>query len=147
MGTFQLDDADSDSEHLLIAIHTSLEDYRLAYFLNLHLQLRLHKTDDWISNKIPYSCYQYTDEPEVEWFCIANKNVRHADDVQQLFATAETNYLINEHKKVDYWLKATYEYSLPNAIEMCAVIKNIPLVIMTYSVDFQKLKSKNKLIF
>jgi len=38
-------------DFLLLAIHTSLEDYRLAYFLNQKLQLNLHKNNDEVKIK------------------------------------------------------------------------------------------------
>lgn len=35
-----------EDEYQLIAIHTSLEDYRLAYFLNQSLSIQLKKCED-----------------------------------------------------------------------------------------------------
>jgi hypothetical protein len=45
MATHKLDLGDFDEvDYYLIAIHTSLEDYRLAYFINQKLPINLSKS-------------------------------------------------------------------------------------------------------
>ena len=46
MGTIKLHIDDfEENDYLLIAIHTTLEDYRLAYFLNKYLGVQLQKQE------------------------------------------------------------------------------------------------------
>jgi hypothetical protein len=52
MATHKLDLGDFDEvDYYLIAIHTSLEDYRLAYFINQQLPLSKSKDEVQISMK------------------------------------------------------------------------------------------------
>jgi hypothetical protein len=53
MATHKLDLGDFDEvDYYLIAIHTSLEDYRLAYFINQQLPINLSKSKDEVQISI-----------------------------------------------------------------------------------------------
>src|SRR5690349_11802670 len=108
----------------LIAIHTSLEGYRLAYFINQKLPVLLGKNADEIAASTKegdtwFSRFTYeNDETETAWNLIQNKNdikvPRKKPTTADLFAVADVNtrvYLLPEFKKVDYFLK------VENAIE------------------------------
>jgi hypothetical protein len=81
MATHKLDLGDFDDvDYYLIAIHTSLEDYRLAYFINQQLPINLSKSKDEVQiNKegetnFSRFYYYYDNENAVSWNLIQNKN-------------------------------------------------------------------------
>jgi hypothetical protein len=144
----------------LIAIHSSLEDHRLAYYLNRDLQVLLEKCPKDISVKMKaaegrFSRFTFEDpEDELVWNLIRNKhNVATAHDkVISLFGeegltTSTSVYLIPELKKTDYILKIE---NMPDGSELNDVIETllgISHVTTAYKIDHHKLKSKNNLIF
>ncbi len=151
--SLSLDDF-SSSDYNLIGIHSATEDYRLAYLLNLHLQLNLHRSrfDIDVKNKNSsalFSLYEFVDQTtENAWFLISNycKNniVEHN---LSLFSEHETvSYLLSEKKKVDYFLKLEGDFSTKNIHNIIETINKIPQIITSYSIDTNKLKSKESLI-
>lgn len=151
----EFDEVDYD----LIAIHTSLEDFRLAYFMNQNLPILLHKSKDEIEISIKegtthFSRFFFEDQKnEISWNLIQNKNevtLQTKENQQNLFANTQLEistkvYLLPEFKKVDYFLK------IENASETIESIANsintIDRISAVYAVDSRKVKSKNNLIF
>lgn len=146
-------------DYELIAIHTSLEDYRLAYFLNQKLPILLGKSKSEIQINIKegvtsFSRFIYENNTTDScWSLIQNKNevtTLKSDNNQNLFANssyevATKAYLLPEFKKVDYFLKVE---NSDNEIEIIiAKINTIARISTVYSVDTNKIKSKNNLIF
>ena len=147
-------------DYELIAIHSSLEDYRLAYFINRELSILLEKSpkDIGITVKEGESCFSrfvFEDtEKELLWNFIQNKST--IKTIQQnnisLFEEAgldvATNvFLLPELKKVDYIIKIENicsSFALEELIEKLLSIRHISTA---YRIDHQKLKSKNNLIF
>ena len=146
-------------DYELIAIHTSLEDYRLAYYINQNLPVLLHKSKDEIEITIKegvthFSRYLFENtEKDIEWNLIQNKNevVRQKiDNTQNLFADTNLEiatkvYLLPEFKKVDYFLKI--ENSEQSTEIITQNINKIDRISAVYSVDSSQIKSKNNLIF
>ena len=148
-------------DYQLIAIHTTLEDYRLAYYINKHLPVILSKcnTNVSIKNKlteIQFSRFVFDDEKkEMTWNLIQNKNEFSSNNFTAntgLFTNSKTQissktYLIPEYKKVDYFLK------IENSIESITIqnalseIKKIEQISTVYAVAIETIKSKNNLIF
>ena len=161
MAVLKLSLSDFDAiDYDLIAIHTSLEDYRLAYFLNQKLPILLSKSSDFIEFETTngtalFSKFSYSDEDtEEEWNLIGNKNElidKETEDSKNLFSDEQpkiaTNlYFISEMKKVDYFLKI--ENSLLNLNEIISQINAISQVSTAYIVEIETIKkSKNNLIF
>ena len=114
----QIDDFD-EIEYNLIAIHTSLEDFRLAYFINKMLPINLSKSKNEVQINIKegethFSKFSFDDqENDIYWNLIQNKNEvtrEKKDNNLNLFANTTLNiatkvYLLPEFKKVDYFLK------------------------------------------
>jgi hypothetical protein len=74
MATHKLDLGDFDEvDYYIIAIHTSLEDYRLAYFINQQLPINLSKSKDEVQITIKEGetkfarFYYYDNENAVSW--------------------------------------------------------------------------------
>ncbi len=148
-------------DYQLIAIHTSLEDYRLAYYINQNLPIILKKSDCniQISNKngeTQFTRFIFEDDKSgICWDLIQNKNdillsPQRLD--QGLFA--ETNnkfstkaYLIPEFKKVDYFLKIDDAADAIDIVKVANQINKIERISTVYSVDVENIKSKNNLIF
>ena len=67
-------------DYELIAIHSSLEDYRLAYFINRELSILLEKSPKDIGIKVKegescFSRFIYVDtDKDITWNLIENKN-------------------------------------------------------------------------
>lgn len=143
----------------LIAIHTSLEDYRLAFFINQNLPILLSKNKNEIQAKTKdgeawFSRYTFEDdEDDVSWNLIQNKNeilVPKKDKSRNLFADASQEiasrvYLLPEFKKVDYFLKV--ENSEDNANNVIARLNTIKTISTIYTVNANQIRSKNNLIF
>lgn len=144
-----------EEEYSLIGIHTTLEDYRLAYLLNKNLQTRFFKSEKDLEfekekNKTSFSIYNFSSTTyDYEWFLIANSFKReNKTDSNKLLLTTETKtYLIPEKKKVDFFLKISGEINHHFVSKTIAHIKNIDQVITSYSIDYNTLKSKDFLIF
>ena len=101
-------------DYELIAIHSSLEDYKLAYAINTILETRLIKNESNIEiaiseGKSAFSNYIFDDEEsDVQWSLIENKTtiVNSKKKTSQLFDQVDiTVFLLPEYKKADYLLK------------------------------------------
>lgn len=147
-------------DYQLIAIHSSLEDYRLAYYINQNLPINLKKENCniQISNKegeTQFTRFVFEDSKDIVWNLVQNKNdvfVPSQNSNQGLFA--ETNnkfstkiYLIPEFKKVDYFLKIENGEVNIDMSKITNCIKKIERVSTVYAVEVEKIKSKNNLIF
>ena len=155
-----LDEFD-EIDYYLIAIHTSLEDYRLAYFINQKLPINLSKSKNEIQINIKegetnFSRFYYNDaEKEVSWNLIQNKNevIQYKKgSTQNLFSnvTMEVStkvFLLPEFKKVDYFLKIENNEDTMNVSKIQILLNTIDNVSTVYTVDTNRIKSKNNLIF
>jgi hypothetical protein len=153
----QVDDFYDDS-YKLIAIHCRVEDYRLAYLLNKHLELKLERKDADIDFKYlesSYSIFEWDNETEyVMWNLISNVCKKEEDSLHStgtLFSDTEkvlkTFYLIPEFKKVDYFIKISDEIQNVDENLILNKLKAIPQIITSYTVDPLKIRSKDHLIF
>ncbi len=149
-----LDDFD-DNEFTLIAIHSQLEDYRLAYFINQHLGVQLQKTSEVATTVHSFfSNYEWMDEQQdILWNLVANVTLSNKPNQQEAFSLFDQGgqftkeYLIPEMKKVDYFLKIDAEEIYVELSENLKKIQRIPNIITTYKVDTDQLKSRINLIF
>ena len=156
----QLDEFDA-IDYDLIAIHSTVEDYRMAFLLNQQLPIILHKnkTTIEVSGKEGEASFAYfvydDDKAETNWVLIPNKNeivVRKKSTGQNLFLDAQVEiatrvYLLPELKKVDYFLKIEHQDTFRQVDQLLSDIKKINQVSTVYVVDPKKIKSKNNLIF
>ncbi|MFC5047833.1 IPExxxVDY family protein [Aquimarina hainanensis] len=154
-------DTIEDEDYELIAIHSSIAPYRLAFLLNKTLNIRLHrKKEDIIFEyeKITASFpwYQYEDHFQYSTYSLLGntyktKTVSQPPIQEGLFVTTEETYvtkrLIPELKKVDFFLKIETEDLSFYTKSIIASLIQIPQVITAYTVDYSQLKSKNNLIF
>jgi len=137
-----------DDDFELLAIHTTLESYHLAYFINSVLDTRFIRTDT-----IPdFDFYEFKDEKSQSlWNLVANKGIQEKDQISivqnTLFLEEEEKriYLLPEYKKVDYLIKI--EQNTNNIQNIISKMNTISQIITTFAIDVPNLKSKNNLIF
>ncbi len=155
-----LEDFD-EVDYQLIAIHSTLEDYRLAYFINKHLPIRLEKKSDEVSVKITegeafFPKFFFDDlSNDIQWTLIPNKNeitIKRKSTGQNLFLDTDVEiatkvYLLSELKKVDYFLKIENNVDTFEIDTILKSLKSINRISTVYAVEPEKIKSKNNLIF
>ncbi|WP_046754975.1 IPExxxVDY family protein [Kordia jejudonensis] len=152
------DDFEEDN-YTLIAIHCSTEDYRLAYLLNTHLNLKLARKEedlDYNYMEASFSIYEWNDnENFVKWSFVANtskKEVERVASAGSLFSDQQgkqlvSKYLIPERKRVDYFIKIESDNYLKSSKLIVSKVNAIAEVITAYTINPNQLKSKNNLIF
>jgi hypothetical protein len=161
MAVHKLDlDEFDEIDYYLVAIHTTLEDYRLAYFINQNLPVNLSKSKEEILISIKegdtqFSRFYFEDEDNfISWNLIQNKNevVGQKEMINQdLFSNSSQQvatkvYLLPELKKVDYFLKIECDDDL-KIQEILKKLKTIKSLSTVYLVETETIKSKNNLIF
>jgi len=157
--SLEIDDFE-DSNYTLISIHTGLEDYKLAYLLNVHLNTFFKKSKTSLDIKdgaqnATFSVFDYEDETQFNnWYLISNKyhGVSKVPIENGLFGTINetvnrTTYLIPEKKKTDYLIKIEGDFDSYLVHETIKSINNMNQVVTSYSIDITTLKSKDFLIF
>ncbi|MEW5676675.1 IPExxxVDY family protein [Flavobacterium enshiense] len=155
----QIDDFIS-VDYELIAIHSSLEDYRLAYCINQKLGVSFEKSEKDIGIQIPEGKSHFTrfifddEEHELYWNLIPNKTkiITRQTQSPSLFEQTEldiaTNiYLLPEMKKVDYLIKIEQVDDFFDADKLVDELLSIKQITTAYKIELNKLKSKNNLIF
>jgi len=162
MAVHKLDfDEFDEIDYQLIAIHTSLEDYRLAFFINQKLPINLSKNKHEIQINIKegetkFTRFYYFDiEKTISWNLIQNKNEviqQKNENSQNLFSNINLEvstkvYLLPEFKKVDYFLKIENLEEGMNITEIQMLLNTIDSISTVYKVETTKIKSKNNLIF
>lgn len=153
-------DAFVDQPFKLIAIHCSIEDYKLAYLLNKHLGLRLSRARKDIdlhekSVRALFSLYKFRDQQKYcDYYLISNKfkgQTSSVGDFGSLFGdealASKTTNLIGEYGNVDFFLKIEEEVDSFPEREFLENLKEIPQIATAYSLNINDLKSKENLIF
>tara|TARA_B110000046_G_scaffold52865_1_gene59245 strand:+ start:459 stop:950 length:492 start_codon:yes stop_codon:yes gene_type:complete len=152
---------DFQEEFSLIAIHCSEEPYKMAYMLNKRMSLRLSRTKldvDFSSQglDISFPLFEYEDELSyISYNLVSNKNKSLTAKFQSsggLFSDVSsektiTTFLLKEFKNVDYFLKIQSDYEKVSTRKLISTINEIEQVISAYTIESEKIKSKNNLIF
>ncbi|WP_224484959.1 IPExxxVDY family protein [Robertkochia aurantiaca] len=149
------EDEISEHSYSLIAVHSSMEDYRLAYFLNSRAATRLKrlKQDLMLENDVGFPIFEWIDEAsDICWNLLRNKvriahETKQTDDMFGEGTAYRSHYLIPEKQQVDYFVKIDNEGPYAQTERLIRTIKDIPQVITAYQLDPGDLKSKNNLIF
>jgi len=162
MAVHKLDFEDFEEiDYSLIAIHTSLEDYRLAFFINQKLHLNLKRSIKEIQITVKegethFSRFHYYEkEKDISWDLVQNKNEviqQKKEENQSLFSNIDIEvatkvYMLPEFKKVEYFLKIQNcddNLDIQKIVNTLNTIENIATI---YIIDTNKIKSKNNLIF
>ncbi|MGY8933559.1 MAG: IPExxxVDY family protein [Flavobacteriales bacterium] len=154
-------EGDFQEEFSLIAIHCSEEPYKMAYMLNKHMSLRLSrkKLDVDFSSQgldISFPLFEYEDKLSyIIYNLVSNKNKSLTAKFQSsggLFSDVSsektiTTFLLKEFKNVDYFIKIQSDYEKVSTRKLISTINEIEQVISAYTIESEKIKSKNNLIF
>ena len=146
----------SDNYHV-IAIHSDLEEFRLAFFLNQKLDINLkrkRKDISLIEIKANYSVFEYLNEAMyLNWIFFSNKslmsnkisNEESGLFSQESFFQNEVS-LIKNPKGVDYFLIIE---NVKNKTYVKKVLKKISEItgVITSFISEKKLENKENLIF
>jgi hypothetical protein len=129
---------EEDYDFILIGISCHTKDYRLCWEINKSLNTDLKRTEDLeISKKgevNSFSFYEFIDEDNyVEYYLISN--------------LGSNGYLIPEQKKVDFFLLLKGNTSTNQAKDIIGRINSLSLVLTSFNIDPNQLKSKHNLLF
>jgi hypothetical protein len=124
----------SNDDYVLIGIHTTLNEYKLAYLLNQHLHIKFNRAGydlDFIKkgSQSSYTVYEYTNAKLCQdWFLIANvyKSTLEAESISLFNQSDSITRLIPEKKKVDFFLKLEGDFDYNSIVKIIEVIKQIP---------------------
>jgi hypothetical protein len=138
----------------LIAIHASIEDFQLAYFINKNCNTRFKRKHNLFSNhlkkEINALVWENSWDEETFWYLFPNKHeaskTRTTNNPDLLFEneTQMDLYILPELKQVDYFIK------IPNnKIDNVYLkkIKELPEIQTAYNIHEDSLKSSKNLIF
>lgn len=132
-----------DFEFDLIAVNTSVKEYKLAWAINKKLGLELGKkaniSIDFSGGKSLSISNFYCETSHQIYRLLKNR----AEDFDEQYNA----YLIPELKNFDYFLMIADDSSTFEINPFISVIKQIPFVQFAVSVDTAVLKSKDNLIF
>ena len=153
-----LDDVFEDVSCTLIALHCTIEDYRLAYLLNLHLNTGFkRKTKDLEFNKglAKYPIFEYEDmKNQNTWNLVSNickvetKAKGVAESLFNMDSTVVKTYnFMPGYRKVNYFLKVDSPLYIGKTKQIINKVLSIPHVAMAYVVAVESLKYKEHLIF
>ena len=150
----QLVTFDLEDDYSLIGIHSTEEDYKLAYLLNKHLKTKLTRFTqnlDFKNSTAEFPLFEYKDEKNfINYYLINNKHLQFVDNQNNegLFGGSYTvSYLIPEKNKIDFFLKIEGCNRQNFIDDLVEKLKKINQIITSYSLDPNTLKSKDHLIF
>jgi thioredoxin-related protein len=126
-----------DLDFVLIAITTSLRDYRLCYHINKRLNFNFTKSTDLeiIQGGMPvyFSLYQFRWEAsDTDFYFIANKG--------------SDGYLIPEMRKVDYFIMIRNYIADDELEKLVTDLNKIQEIVAAVKVDPKKIKSRENLL-
>ena len=141
----------------LIAIHSDLDEFRLAFFLNkkLNIGLKRKNNDIYFSEQdANYSSYEFLDDTKyLKWIFFSNKSLvseKSPDQDLSLFGKGSTVLneisLLSQQKSVDYFLIIE---NIANKTYIDKVLKKISEIsgVITSFLSENKLENKENLIF
>ncbi|MCH4822369.1 IPExxxVDY family protein [Gramella lutea] len=149
-----------DESFYLIAIYSSLEGYKMAYFINKYIKVKLERERQDIDfNHQEYNAFYalYSHKDPNSYYSLDLVSNKFKGEPKRILSSGslfeeeelspqEVN-LIPEYGKVDYFLKLGEEIHPKEFTRLLNKIGQIPGVQGAYAVDVEKLKSKQNLIF
>ncbi len=148
-----------EQPYKLIAIHSSVEEYKLAYLLNKHLNLnlaRMPKDIDLHKGKESnyFSHFIFEDlQKDCTYHLVSNiarQEGRSGLDVNSLFGdhlAVKKSILLPEFRQVDFLVKIEDELDTVSLKMLTSGIMTIPHISTAYAIDFHHIKNKENLIF
>ncbi len=154
-------DDEMEESFTLIAIHSSEEDYKIAYFLNQHLNtnFKRRRIDIDLPSEgmmVTFPIFDFEDELNYNQFHLVVNKCRTIEATLQpsggLFSELDSektinHFLLPEFKKVDYFLKIYSDFEIIPLQTLVSQINNIQQIVSAYIVQTENIKSKNNLTF
>lgn len=161
MGVVRLDFYDNIDETFdLIALHTTVPFYRLAFYINKYLGLNFHREDkdqDVIvsGTQVNYPVFKHIDPVHnLNLYLVPNKSwaySKNSNNLGSLFETIEPELiktiLIKEHLNVDFFLKIEQQTAIMSTQDTVNALVDIPAILSAYQIDPFRIKQKDYLIF
>ena len=125
-----------DFDFSLIGISCHSKDYRLCWEINKALDIELERKDDYQAegSNSSHSFSQFIDDDNyLEYYFISNRS--------------KEGYLIPEQNRVDYFLLIKGNTSDDLTKDMICKINTISLVLTSFEIEPEQLKSKENLLF
>ena len=129
-----------DLDFVLIAVTSSLKDYRVCYLINKHLKFNFVRQPDLqvdiYQNNDPvlFSIFHYYWETtETEFYFIANKG--------------SDGLLIPEMREVDYFIMIKNYIDEDDLDNIITMLNRIPEIMAAVKIDPKKIKSRENLLF
>ncbi len=129
-----------DLDFVLIAITTSLRDYRICHHINKRLNFNFTKKPDLEvdiikgAGPVLFSLYQYHWEAsETDFYFIANKG--------------SEGYLVPEMRKADYFIMIKNYIDDTDLDKLISDLNKIQEIVAAVKIDPKKIKSRENLLF
>ncbi|MFA6086133.1 IPExxxVDY family protein [Mucilaginibacter sp.] len=129
-----------DFDFILIAITSSLKDYRVCYLINRYLNFNFTKLDDLkldisqLNCPVLFSLYHYNwESTETDFYFIGNKG--------------SDGYLVPEMRKADYFILIKNYIDDDDLESMISALNKIPEIVAAVKIDPKKIKSRENLLF
>lgn len=130
-----------DLDFILIAVTTSLKDYRVCYLINKQLNFNFIRAADLAIDLMPgndqpvyFSLFTFNWEAsETDFYFIANKG--------------SDAYLVPEMRKADYFLMIKNYIDDTDLDEIISSLNKIPEIVTAIKIDPKKIKSRENLLF
>ncbi len=151
MSLHKLSPDDLVNDYTLIAIHSNIEPYKLAFEINQKLKIQLKRCSYDVSferNNSMFHLYKHMSETyNTKLYLILNKSVSEKKIKGQLLFEnlSESSFLIPELKKVEYLLKI--EGGGFNVQNLLRKLNELGSIISCYRAKITAAKSKYNLIF
>lgn len=150
-----------EQDYELVAIHSVLQDYKVAYKFNDKLGFKFSRVTPDLDLKInendkaTFSVFEFQETKSfIAWHLVKNKFLTKCrkQNLEGLFSAeslyqSSCIYLQPELKEVDYLLKIEGDFDQEHIDETIKKIKKIEGVITCYSIEKEKLNHKEHLIF
>lgn len=143
----------------VIAIHTGFKPYRLAYALNRYLNLQLKRSKEDLDLKrdaadLYFPLFEFKSTKLFHQYdLIGNRSMEvgktegviHYEEIDSKLY--DIDFLIPEHKKVDYFLKVDFNDNYVSLDTSVSLINRIRGIQSAYILANSQIKSINNLIF
>ncbi|MGY5355232.1 IPExxxVDY family protein [Wenyingzhuangia sp. IMCC45467] len=149
-----------EQDYQIIAVHTALQDYKVAYLLNNDLGFKLKRTVpdlDYVieGKKAFFSSFEFEDSKNlIDWYLVKNKYKVKSFNKESLglFQTEDSFtssyvYLQPEVKEADFIVKVQGDFVASKLKNLIQQINKIEGIVTAYVVDTDKLNHKEYLIF
>jgi hypothetical protein len=147
-----------DESFILLGIHCSLQDFRLAYLINNALQINLERKPNDLDYKYTsafFAIYEWEDKSQqVVWNLVANICKKEEEALTSSGLLFNNNQriikeynLLPEHKTVNFLLKIENDFNTVNEKLIINKILAIPQIVTVYQIVTDNLKSSSNLIF